>query len=516
MMHLTQGLHRSLQQSPDAPMTIFAGRTRTFREVHDRVARLAGGLRALGVQSGDRVGVLALNADNYSESLLAVAWADAVINPQNIRWSTAEIAYALTDSGTEVLIVDDAFAGIAGQLVHDVASLRTIVHWGSGDAPDGSTSYDALIAQSEPVEDSRRGGDALAGLFYTGGTTGTPKGVMLTHANLVSSALGTTATGAFLTPGCRYLHAAPMFHLADLAAWLGQLVFGGTHVIVPKFDPVDVLRAIQDDGVTDVLLVPTMIQALVDDPRRGEFSTDGLRHIIYGASPIDEALLDRAMKAFPQVVFTQAYGMTELAPVATLLAPDDHVDSPTGPARLRSAGRAAPHAELLIADSDGTEVARGEVGEIIVRGPHVMAGYWNKPQETADALRGGWMHTGDAGWMDEAGYVFVVDRIKDMIITGGENVYSAEVENALCTHPSVAAAAVIGLPDDQWGERVHAVVVPAAGADVTADELIDHVRARSAGYKAPRGVTFIDALPLSGAGKVLKRELRATLAGESA
>jgi acyl-CoA synthetase (AMP-forming)/AMP-acid ligase II len=222
------------------------------------------------------------------------------------------------------------------------------------------------------------------------------------------------------------------------------------------------------------------------------------------------------MKAFPQVVFTQAYGMTELAPVATLLAPDDHVDSPTGPARLRSAGRAAPHAELLIADSDGTEVARGEVGEIIVRGPHVMAGYWNKPQETADALRGGWMHTGDAGWMDEAGYVFVVDRIKDMIITGGENVYSAEVENALCTHPSVAAAAVIGLPDDQWGERVHAVVVPAAGADVTADELIDHVRARSAGYKAPRGVTFIDALPLSGAGKVLKRELRATLAGESA
>ncbi len=272
------------------------------------------------------------------------------------------------------------------------------------------------------------------------------------------------------------------------------------------------LRAIQDDGVTDSLLVPTMIQALVDDPRREHYAVDGLRHIIYGASPISEALLERAMKAFPQAVFTQAYGMTELSPVATLLGPADHCDTEAGPARLRSAGRAVPHAEVKVVGPDDVERPRGEVGEVVVRGAHVMTGYWNRPEETAAALHGGWMHTGDAGWMDEAGYLYIVDRIKDMIITGGENVYSAEVENALCTHDAVAAAAVIGLPDPEWGERVHAVVVLAAGATATADELIAHVRARIAGYKTPRTVTFADALPVSGAGKVLKRELRAQLA----
>jgi len=512
MMHLTQSLHRAVQQTPDAPMTIFNGRTRTFREVQDRVARLAGGLRALGVGSGDRAGILALNADNYNEALLAIAWADGVLNPQNIRWSAAEIAYALSDSETSVLFVDDAFAGVAEQLLRDVPALKTVVHWGSGETPANTTSYDVLVEQSEAIEDARRSGDELAGLFYTGGTTGTPKGVMLTHNNLVASALGTLASGAFVTPGGRYLHAAPMFHLADLAAWTAQLQLGGTHVIVPKFDPVDVLRAIQDDGATDVLIVPTMIQALVDDPRRMDFNTDGLRHILYGASPIDDALLERAMKAFPQAEFTQAYGMTELSPVATLLSPSDHLESPGSPARLRSAGRAAPHAEVRIVDPDDNELPRGEVGEIIVRGPHVMVGYWNKPEESAAALRGGWMHTGDAGRMDDAGYVYVVDRIKDMIITGGENVYSAEVENALCAHPAVAAAAVIGLPDEQWGERVHAVVVLSPDATANESELIDHVRALIAGYKTPRGVTILDALPVSGAGKVLKRELRETLA----
>ena len=516
MMNLTQGLHRSVQQSPHAPMTVCAGRTRSFAEVRDRVARLAGGLRDLGVRSGDRVGILALNSDAYHEALLAVPWADGVLNPQNIRWSPAEIAFALTDSETTLLFVDDTFAPLAGQLVCDVPSLEAVVHWGAGETPAGATPYDVLLEQSAPVEDSRRGGDALAGLFYTGGTTGTPKGVMLTHNNLVTSALGTLATGAFLSPGGRYLHAAPMFHLADLAAWMGQLLLGGTHVIVDKFDPVAVLTAIQDEGVTDVLLVPTMIQALVDDPLRSDFATDGLRHIIYGASPIDDALLERAMKAFPQVVFTQAYGMTELSPVATLLSPDDHIAGLRDGTRLRSAGRATPHADVRIVDPDDVEMPRGEVGEIVVRGPHVMAGYWNRPEETAAALRGGWMHTGDAGRMDDEGYVYVVDRIKDMVITGGENVYSAEVENALCTHPAVAAAAVIGLPDAEWGERVHAVVVLAPGQNATEDALITHTREKIAGYKTPRGVTFVDALPVSGAGKVLKRELRAQLAGPDA
>jgi acyl-CoA synthetase (AMP-forming)/AMP-acid ligase II len=247
-----------------------------------------------------------------------------------------------------------------------------------------------------------------------------------------------------------------------------------------------------------------MIQALVDHPQVTEHDLTSLQSVVYGASPITQAVLERAMKAFPGASFTQAYGMTELAPVATLLSPADHAQG-----RLRSAGRAAPHAEVRVVDPDDAEVPRGVVGEIVCRGGHVMQGYWNKPQETADALRGGWMHTGDGGYLDSGGYLYVVDRIKDMIISGGENVYSAEVENAVSSHPAVAQCAVIGVPDDRWGERVHAVVVLHPGAALTAAELREHVKALIAGYKAPRSLEIADALPVSGAGKILKRELRA-------
>jgi len=280
---------------------------------------------------------------------------------------------------------------------------------------------------------------------------------------------------------------------------------GGTHVIVPMFEPKAVLTAIETHKVTNALLVPTMIQMLVDHPDTPHHDLTSVRAILYGASPITESLLERAMKTFPQADFVQAYGMTELAPVATLLTGDDHR---TG-LRLRSAGRAAAHAEVRIVDADDNEVPRGTVGEVTVRGGHVMRGYWNKQAETDEALRGGWMHTGDGAYMDDDGYIFIVDRIKDMIISGGENVYSAEVENAVAQHPAVAACAVIGVPDDEWGERVHAVVVLKPGARTTAEELREHAKTLIAGYKAPRSAEFVDALPVSGAGKVLKRELRA-------
>jgi acyl-CoA synthetase (AMP-forming)/AMP-acid ligase II len=243
---------------------------------------------------------------------------------------------------------------------------------------------------------------------------------------------------------------------------------------------------------------------LVDDPGVADNDMSSLVHLVYGASPISEAVLERARKVFPAAGFTQAYGMTELSPCATLLTPADHDD----PALHRSAGRAAPHVEVRIVDPNDIEVGRGEVGEIVVRGDNVMLGYWNRPEDTAAAVRDGWMHTGDGGRMDENGYVFIVDRIKDMIITGGENVYSAEVENALASHPAVAACAVIGVPDSDWGERVHAVVVLLPGQQATGDEIRAHCKTLIAGYKAPRSVDFVDALPLSGAGKILKRELR--------
>jgi len=503
-MYLTQGLHRAVQQQPDQVMTIFGDRVRTFSEAADRVARLAGSLRELGVRDGGRVAILSLNSDRYSECLLAVPWAGAVLNPVNVRWSTAEIAYSLRDCDSRVLLADDAFAPMLPALHAAAPGLTTVIHAGDGPVPDGALEYEELIATASPIEDARRGGDDLAGVFYTGGTTGTPKGVMLSHANLGISWLGAAASGYLARPDSRTLHAAPMFHLAGLASWGVTLLAGGSHVIIPAFDPVSVLAAIAEHRVTDALLVPTMIQLLADHPEITRHDLSSLRAVLYGASPIPQAVLERAMKTFPSASFTQAYGMTELAPVATILSPADHEQSHL----LRSAGRAAPHAEVRVVDPGGTQVPSGTVGEIIVRGGHVMRGYWNKPQETEAAVRDGWMHTGDGGYLDEHGYLYVMDRLKDMIVTGGENVYSAEVENAIARHPAIAQCAVIGVPDPDWGERVHAVVVLHPGTTLTPQELCEHVKTLIAGYKAPRSVEIVGALPVSGTGKILKRELR--------
>ena len=503
-MYLTQGLHRSVQCRAEEVATVCGGRVRTFAELADRVARLAGALRGLGVTVGDRVGMLALNSDRYLEWLLAVWWAGAAVNPVNVRWSPAEIAYALEESGTSVLFADDTFAATAAGLRDTVPGSLTLVHCGDGPAPAGTAAYEDLVAGSAAIPDTRTGGDALAGVFYTGGTTGFPKGVMLSHTNIGTSALGSLADGPYSAAGGRWLHVMPMFHLADLAVTVAALAVGGGHVMLPAFEPVAVMESIAGDGVTVAGFAPTMMRMIVDHPDAGSYDFTGLRHMIYGTSPMPPDLLDRAARMFPGAAFLQLYGMTELAPVATVLGPDEHAD----PVRRRSAGRVAPHAEVRVVGPDDRELPRGTVGEVVCRGDHVMLGYWNRPEETTEALRGGWMHTGDGAYMDDAGYVYIVDRIKDMIITGGENVYSTEVEHAVTTHPAVAACAVIGVPDDHWGERVRAVVVLADGATVTAEEIRAHVKKRIAGYKAPREVEFVAEMPVSPAGKVLKHELR--------
>lgn len=504
-MYLTQALHRSLQVAPDDVMTICGDRVRTVRQVGDRVARLAGGLRSLGLSDGDRVAMLALNSDRYHEYLLAVPWANAVLNPVNTRWSVAEIAYSFVDSDTKILIVDDAFLPILEALKAKYPALRAVIHCGDGPPPEGCLSYEELIAASEPIDDARRGGDDVAGIFYTGGTTGFPKGVVLSHRNLLVQYYGILASRHFLQPGGRFLHAAPMFHLADLAGWGAQLIFGGAHVFIPSFDPSAVVKAIQDKGVTDTILVPTMVRIVVDYLKSDDHDVASLKAVLCGGSPLSRALLNEAKRAFPSASFMQGYGMTELAAVATILGPAEYE---TFPDVLMSCGRALPHNEIRIVDAEENEVPRGTVGEIVVRGGNVMLGYWNKPDASSAAVRDGWMHTGDGGYMDERGFVFIIDRIKDMIVTGGENVYSAEVENAVAAHPGVAACAVIGVPDPDWGERVHAVIVAKPGFHLAAAEIREHVKTLIAGYKAPRSVEFIDALPVSGAGKIQKHELR--------
>jgi acyl-CoA synthetase (AMP-forming)/AMP-acid ligase II len=503
-MYLTQPLHRAVQQTPDAIHSVYRDRALTHRQVRDRVARIAGGLRARGIGPDDRVGLLALNTDTFFHTCLAIAWADAVVVPLNTRWSVKEMSYALNEADVTVLFADDPFLGLAGELRASVPGLREIIDIGDAPVPAGLTPLAGLLA-ADPVEDAHRQGAELAGIFYTGGTTGLPKGVMLSHRSIFVSALGSVTALARAPHEGGNLLVAPAFHLAGFAIWVQGMLLRMTAVPLPGFDPVGVLKTIQDQRIRQVLLVPTMIQMLADHPEASHYDLSSVESVIYGASPISEAVLDRARKVFASAAFTQAYGMTELSPTTTLLTDEDHRD----PVLRRSAGRAAPYAEVKIVDDLDREVPRGTVGEIVAAGEHVMLGYWKQPEATAEAVRAGWMHTGDGGYMDERGYVYVVDRIKDMIISGGENVYSIEVENVIAKHPAVAQVAVIGMPDEVWGERVHAVVTLAPGAVLDLDDLRDFCKREIAGYKAPRSLEILDQLPLSGAGKILKRTLRA-------
>ncbi|KDN16431.1 long-chain-fatty-acid--CoA ligase [Amycolatopsis rifamycinica] len=503
MTYLTQPLHRALRQSPGRPFTVYGERTHTARETHDVVSRIAGALAGLGVRADDRVGLLSPNTDRFCQIVLGIAWADAVVVPLNTRWSAGENAYALDEADVTVLFVDDAFLPIVDRLRERAPVLRTIVHCGDEPTPDGLVPLAELLTAA-PVEDAHRNGHAMAGIFYTGGTTGFPQGVVLGHRQLVMAAMGTLMAQTRVPHGGACVLVAPAFHLAGFGSWIAAMLTNATVVPLPAFDPVGVLRAVERHRAKQIMLVPTMIQLLVDHPDAGTFDVSSLELLTYGASPISEALLDRARTAFPAARFAQAYGMTELSPTTTILGDEDHDD----PALRRSAGRAAPYARIRIVGETDQELPSGEVGEIVVAGDHVMAGYWKKPAETAAAIRNGWLHTGDAGYLDERGYLFVVDRLKDMIISGGENVYSTEVENVIAKHPAVSQVAVIGLPDDEWGERVHAVVTLLPGTTLTAAELREFCRQAIAGHKCPRSLEIVERLPMSAAGKILKRDLR--------
>ena len=506
-MYITQALHRQIQRAADDPAVIDGDVRLSWSELGDRVARFAGAIQALGLASGDRVAILARNGVHSIEYILGTYWAGGVINPVNLRWTVEEMAWSLNDCDTRILIIAPEFEPLLPQIRSAAPGLRHVLSTAET-ATDGISPRREWFDAAMPVPDALRRNDDLATILYTGGTTGRPKGVMLSHANIVSSALGTIAQ-----PGCRpretFLHSAPLFHIGAISGLMIALNAGSTSVFVPGFEPLAVLQAVAAHKVTDLFLVPTMLRMTIDHPQFREFSTASVKGIRYGAAPIDDALLDRVIEAFPNAAFSQAYGMTELSPTCCLLGPEDHTAEARSQGRGRSAGRATILCEVRIVGDDDNELPRGDVGEIVVRGPTVMQGYWNRPEETADALRGGWMHTGDLGRMDAAGYVTVVDRLKDMIITGGENVYSAEVENVISTHPAVAAVAVVGRPDERWGERVHAVIVLRPGVQAVQSDIDAHCRAGLAGYKIPRSMEFVDALPLSGAGKVLKTALRA-------
>ncbi|SIO10226.1 Acyl-CoA synthetase (AMP-forming)/AMP-acid ligase II [Parasphingorhabdus marina DSM 22363] len=507
-MHLTQMLHSAADTRPNHCATIDGDRRKSWAEVRERVSRLAGALRKLDMKAGDRVAILALNSDRYTEYMFATWWAGGAVVPMNTRWSATENAYSLNDSQAEILLVDSHFAPMIQEIGDEAKTVRTIVHL-EENAPEGMLSFEDLIAAHDPCEDAMRSEDDLAGLFYTGGTTGFPKGVMVSQKALWYNNIALGGQANFKSDSI-YLHTAPMFHMADLAAGGGAMMAGGTHVYVPSFEPVSTMNAIAENKVTHALLVPTMLGMVLQHPEFDVAKFASVTNYLYGASPMPEGLLRQAMSLLPHVDFSQAYGQTEMAPLVTILDPKDHVLEGPRSKQIKSAGRPAWGCEIKIVDEDGKEVPRGTVGEIAARSPGNMLGYWQQPEQTADTLIDGWVHTGDGAYQDEEGFVYIVDRMKDMIVSGGENVFSAEVESAISTHPDVAGVAVVGIPSEQWGESVHAIVIPKEGSTPDEQSIIAHCKDQIAGYKCPRSIDFrTEPFPLSGAGKVLKRELRA-------
>ena len=489
MQTFADPLMRAVQVAGEHTAVISEGRHFTFRELNSRCRRLAAVLKSKGAEPGDRIAVLAANTNHHLESYVAIPAAGFVIVPLNTRHAGPELEYAIKDAEVKILLTDRD-PGALSELVETVVMI-----------PD---EYDALLEDADEMElGVGITEDTLAGLFYTGGTTGASKGVMLTHRNLIANTLH-FMTVAPPAADSVYLVMAPLFHAAGSNGVLGGIWTGGCQIPLKVFHPATALDLIEKHKVTHTLGVPTMLAAIAELQHKEPRNTSSLKMVAHGGSPIATEVVRRAAEAFPTAEFVHVYGMTEASPLVTGLRNEqDLLDVD----RSRSCGQSLIGVQVKIIDNAGNELPTGEVGELAARGPNIMKGYWNKPEQTAEVLVDGWYRSGDMGFMDDEGFVFLVDRAKDMIVSGGENVYCSEVEEVLYKHPAVLEAAVFGVPDEAWGEAVHAVVVPRE--KITPEELIDFCRTQIAGYKLPKAITLSDEeLPKSGPGKILKRELR--------
>jgi len=510
MMKLPYILQRTARLFPHRPGITFQGRTRSWSEVLARCERLAGALAALGLAPGERIAILSHNSDVVAELFYGPLWLGAVPVSLNWRWTLGELLPCIEDCAPAVLVVDEAHVAAAHRLRERCHSIHTLIVTGEVEVPEGFLSYESLLAGAGRISDCPFGGEDLAAIVYTGGTTGRPKGVMLSHANLYVNAMNHLQFDT-VGEGHSIVLSGPMFHISGLCRVYIHTFMDVHMIILPQFDPVDLMRAVQTYRVTSLILISAMAARVLDHPRYRDFDLSSVQKINYGAAPMPPSLIRRLRGEFPGVSFFNTYGATESAGIISTLSVTDPELAGAAAERLNSVGRPAPYLDLRVVDEEGRDVAPGVVGELVIRGPNVMRGYWNLPEETARVLRDDWYHTGDAGYLDGENYVFLVDRLKDMIISGGENVYSAEVERVIDLHPAVRQCAVVGRPDETWGEIVHAVISLEPGLSVTADELAAHCRVHIAGYKCPRGLTIWDELPLSGAGKLQKNEIRARL-----
>lgn len=485
----------------------------TFATHVDRLLRLTNAMGTeLGIEKGDRFAVLAMNGHEFLELYHAAMFGAGIINPLNIRFTPAELAYVINQSQSRVIFSDPVFASLINRARDEEGAKFEKLVIIAGQPDDGITgrdpdtlSYEDVVSAGEPVMPTEPEETDPAILMYTGGTTGFPKGALLEQRAEVLNVYHVLFEIG-LREERRFLFQSPMFHAAVVAGVLGIPASGATSVTIPLFDPTLVMRVMEEQKIDTTMVVPVMLSML---ERTEGFSPErfaSLRQLVYGAAPISPEMLARWLKMLPHTEFIQGYGMTEAASVLTFLGGEEHRREG---ANLSSAGKAVIGVELRITDSMGNALPTGQGGEVCAHGGNLIREYWENPDETGAAIRDGWYRTGDMGYLDERGLLHLTDRMKDMIVTGGENVYSTEVENALATHPDVQEVAVIGIPSETWGEAVHAIVVLKEEGKATAEDLIEHARKFLAGFKVPKSVEFHDGpLPLSGAFKPLKRELR--------
>ncbi|MBI2992957.1 MAG: AMP-binding protein [Gammaproteobacteria bacterium] len=472
-----------------------------------RIARAAGVLQSLGLRPGQRYGIISRNSFRHAELIHAGYWLGAVPVPVNFRLAVPEIHYILEDAACDLIAVEDRFVHLLDNEAFAPWRKRALYV-----APQPTAvalpQYETLLADTGPAAIHGANQDDDAILLYTGGTTGRSKGVRLSHANLIANGIQFgLATRAYA--GDRYLHVAPMFHSADLVGTTFTLV-GGAHIYLSEFSGRNFLQAVRDHRVTVCNLPPTTIIVTLQESDFDRFDVTSLRLLVYGSAPMAPEWIQRAMRKFPRAELQQAYGLTETSPMLTALSPLEHKRAiETGNLELlRSVGKPLVQVELRVVDDADRELPAGETGEIVVRGPNVTKGYLGLPELNAETFRNGWFHSGDVGRLDEEGNLYILDRKKDVIITGSENVYCSEVEAALYKHPGIHEAAVFGVPDEKWGEAVYAAIVPASGYALRQEEIIEHCRQYIGGYKIPRRMAFVEALPKTALGKVLRTELR--------
>ena len=511
-------LKRAFELFPDKKAVLSEEKDLTYAQLGERVNRLSRHLVSAGLGRGDRVAVLHHNSHEFLEAYFAAARIGAILNPLNHRLSSRELAAILKDSGAVVLVAARSFSSKVEQVSTLGIELTQIIWTGKGKTPATTgqakdVDYeDALSRQFPgPLPMPEISENDVAHLYYTSGTTGRPKGVMLTHKNVCTHSLAAIAELALKDKDV-WAHIAPMFHLADAWAVFAITWVGGRHVIVPHFDPPSVLQAIETCKVTLSNLIPTMLNMLIHTEGVEQYDLSSLRVILSGGAPIAPKLVRKTMDTF-RCDYIQTYGMTETSPYLTLSILKDHLESLSPEERFRykaMTGRPFLGVDLKVVRPDGKEVSPDgqEVGEIIVSGDTISPGYWNRPEETEAAFINGWLYTGDLAVREKEGYVYIVDRKKDMIVTAGENVYSIEVENVLYLHPDVLEAAVIGVRDDHWGEAVLACVVLKEGKKTGADRIIEFCKQHIASYKAPKNIDFFTSLPKTGSGKISKKELK--------